>query len=835
MVVTGAAVSGRLSVGVDATTGRGVPHGGAGTGRVDAVVFDIGGSIYDDERFVEALYRAVHELVGEVDEREFWSLYEEEREGGAGLREAFAHRFLHDDVGILRTHIAKHWAYPVESLYPDVAPVLRALADDYRLGILSNSPPQVRDALRRDGLAPLFGAIVLGGADSAEKPAAQAFRTVLDRLGTTAEHTVHVGNRLDTDVRGARRAGLRSVWLLRGEAPPAPSRDDLAEADAVVTSLTGLPTALSRLAGGAPPPQVRRTAPAALDITGQYRTRQRLAVMNAASVRLGTSLDVSKTARELTRVAIGHFSDFAAVDLFEDVVRSGGPASRPAAPPLLRVAQDSVLEGCPESAARPGQPCRHHPLSPMARALAAEAPSGHWTDDRDIREWFHHDPPAAGTLRLLRVHSLIAAPLLARGTLLGVVHYLRHRTPDPFDADDVLLAREITTRAALAIDNARRYARERSTSLALQRSLLPRHEARLSAVDVASRYVPAESGAGVGGDWFDVIPLSGARVGLMVGDVVGHGIAASATMGRLRTAALTLADIDLPPDELLTHLDDLVLRLDEEEPTPAGHATPEQHTHTPVAGATCLYAVYDPVSRCCTMARAGHPPPAVASPDGTVRFPDLPNGPPLGVGGLPFESDSLELPPDSVIALYTDGLPHSGSRDLDEGLRLLGELLTGPAASLEELCDRVLHGLSPGKHEDDAVLLLARTRALDPSLVATWEVAADPAEVARVRHLVTGRLTEWGLEELAFTTELVVSELVTNAIRYARPPLTLRLIRDSVLMSEVSDASSTTPHRKRSRAFDEGGRGLLLVAQLTRRWGTRYTPSGKTVWAEQDV
>ncbi|MDH2387866.1 HAD-IA family hydrolase [Streptomyces sp. HNM0663] len=833
MVVTGAAVSGRLSVGVDATTGRSVPHGGARTGRVDAVVFDIGGSIYDDERFVEALYRAVHELVGDVDESEFWSLYETEREGGTGLREAFARRFLHDDdIGVLHAHIARHWAYPVESLYPDVAPVLRALADDYRLGILSNSPPQVRDALRRDGLAPLFGAIVLGGEDSAEKPAAEAFRTVLDRLGVSAEHAVHVGNRLDSDVRGARDAGLRTVWLLRGEAPPAPSRDDLAEADAVVTSLTGLPTALSRLAGGAPPPRARRAAPAALDITGQYRTRQRLAVMNAASVRLGTSLDASETARELTRVAIGHFSDFAAVDLFEDVLHSVGPSSRHAAPPLLRVAQDSVLEGCPESAARPGQPCLHHPLSPMARALDAQAPSGHWADDRDILEWFDNDPRHAGILRLHRVHSLIAAPLHARGTLLGVVHYLRHRTPDPFDADDVLLAREITTRAALAIDNARRYARERSTSLALQRSLLPRHEARFSAADIASRYVPAESGAGVGGDWFDVIPLSGARVGLMVGDVVGHGIEASATMGRLRTAALTLADIDLPPDELLTHLDDLVLRLDEEEPT--GHAaTPEQHT--PVAGATCLYAVYDPVSRYCTVARAGHPPPAVVSPDGTVCFPDLPNGPPLGVGGLPFESESLELARGSVIALYTDGLPHSGSHDLDEGLRLLGDLLAGPPASLEELCDKVLHGLSPGKHEDDAVLLLARTRALDPSLVATWEVAADPAEVARVRHLVAGRLTQWGLEDLSFTTELVVSELVTNAIRYARPPLTLRLIRDSVLMCEVSDASSTTPHRKRSRAFDEGGRGLLLVAQLTRRWGTRYTPSGKTVWAEQDI
>ncbi|MCH0568437.1 HAD-IA family hydrolase [Streptomyces sp. MUM 136J] len=826
-------MSGRLSVGVDATASHSAQSEGTRAGPVHAVVFDIGGSIYDDERFVEALYRAVHELADDFDESAFWSLYEAEREGGAGLRTAFARRFLRDgDVALLRAHIARHWAYPVESLYPDVAPVLRALADDYRLGILSNSPPQVRDALRRDGLSPLFGAVVLGGVDSAEKPAAEAFRTVLDRLGVPAERAVHVGNRLDADVRGASRAGLRTVWMLRGEAPPAPGRHDLAQADAVITSLTGLPAALSRLAGDTPPRHPRRAPVSALDITGQYRTRQRLAVMNAASVRLGTTLDVSETAREFTRVAVDHFSDFAAVDLFEDVLRSGTSPARHGEPQLLRAAQSSVLDDCPESAARPGLPCRYHPLSPMARALTADTPSGHWADDRDVRQWLGNDPRYAAILRLHRVHSLITAPLLARGTLLGVVHCMRHRTPDVFDTDDILLAREITTRAALAIDNARRYARERSTSLALQRSLLPRRRVRLSAADIATRYVPAESSAGVGGDWFDVIPLSGARVGLMVGDVVGHGIEASATMGRLRTAALTLADIDIPPDELLTHLDDLVLRLDEEEYA-ARRGTPAQHT--PVAGATCLYAVYDPVSRCCTTARAGHPAPAIVSPDGTVRFTESPQGPPLGVGGLPFETDCVELAPGSVIALYTDGLPHSAGRDLDDGLRVLGELLTGPSASLESLCDKVLRGFSPEKYEDDAVLLLARTRALSSSHIATWDVAADPADVARVRRLVTEQLADWELEELSFTTELVASELVTNAIRYARPPLTLRLIRDSALMCEVSDASSTTPHMKRSRAFDEGGRGLLLVAQLTRRWGTRYAPDGKTVWAEQDV
>jgi len=338
-------------------------------------------------------------------------------------------------------------------------------------------------------------------------------------------------------------------------------------------------------------------------------------------------------------------------------------------------------------------------------------------------------------------------------------------------------------------------------------------------------------GAGVGGDWFDVVPLSGTRVALVVGDVVGHGIHASATMGRLRTAVRTLADVDLPPDELLTHLDDLVIHLTTDDDTADGRVRDD----TGEIGATCLYAVYDPVSRVLTLASAGHVPPAVLLPDGTVSVIGLSPGPLLGVGGLPFESTELELPEGSLLAFCTDGLIEARDRDVGLGLERLCEALASPVPSLEVTSDAILKALLPDSPADDVALLLARTRALHADQVAAWSLPSDPAIVADARAHASRQLAAWGLEDAAFVTELVVSELVTNAIRYGGVPIGLRLIRDRTLICEVSDASNTAPHLRRARTYDEGGRGLHMVAQLTQGWGTRQTPLGKTIWTEQPL
>ncbi|MFD8379937.1 SpoIIE family protein phosphatase [Streptomyces sp. NPDC059679] len=568
------------------------------------------------------------------------------------------------------------------------------------------------------------------------------------------------------------------------------------------------------------------------DVTARYEAQRRLARLNEASVRIGSTLDIVRTAQELTDVAAPEFADFAVVDVLPEIHPGGAeppPGPVPGTVVLRRIAGQSALDGKPDMVIAVGDLAVYPEHSPAAECLAAGRGVLVAVTAETIAQWERDDPARAATMREFGFHSTIAVPLLARGTTLGVAAFARHRRPEPFEADDLLLAEEITARAAVCIDNAHRYTRQREAALTLQRSLLPQALPPHPAVQAAGRYLPAGSRAGVGGDWFDVIPLSSARVALVVGDVVGHGFQASAAMGRLRTAVRTLADVELPPDELLTHLDDLVNRLSAEtEGEPVADAA-----RAGDVGATCLYAVYNPVSRRCTLARAGHPPPVLTRPDGSAEYLDLPSGPPLGLGSLPFESREVELAEGSLLSLYTNGLIQAPDRDVDEAVGALRTVLSRPAESLEDLCDAVLTTLVPGRPADDVALLVARTRALDASQVATWDLPAEPAVVARARRYATDQLVAWGLDEAVFTTELVVSELVTNAIRHAQAPVQLRLIHDRDLICEVSDGSNTAPRLRRARVFDEGGRGLLLVAQLARRWGTRHGPTGKTIWAEQ--
>jgi len=572
---------------------------------------------------------------------------------------------------------------------------------------------------------------------------------------------------------------------------------------------------------------------AAFDSSEQHWARQRLAVLDEAAVSIGTTLDLGRTAQELAELVVPRFADFAAVDLLDAVLRGEEPATGPpdATVVLRRMAQLSTAPDAPESAVGLGATDAYPPYSPPAQALQSGQAVLSGSGDADFDRWMADAPTRAQKVRNFTVTSLMAVPLIARGTTLGVAVLLRTR-PDPFNSDDFTLAKELASRAAVCVDNARRYTRERITALTLQESLLPLGPSQQSAVEVACRYLPTDSLAGIGGDWFDIIPLSGARVALVVGDVVGHGIHASATMGRLRTAVQTLADVDLPPDELLAHLDDLVLRLGSDDES-ADHAK----SRGGETGATCLYAVYDPVTRTLTVASAGHPPPVLVLPDGTTSVVDVAAGPVLGVGGLPFETTELELPEGTLIALFSDGLVEATDHDPDLGIARLCEVLSDPrpSPSLEAGCDRVLAALLPEHPADDVALVLARTRALGSDHVQVWDLAPDFAGVAEARRLATAQLDAWGLTEAGFVTELVVSELVTNAIRYGAEPIQLRLIHNRSLICEVSDGNSTSPHLRRARILDEGGRGLLLVAQLTTSWGTRHTPTGKTIWTEQTL
>ncbi len=564
----------------------------------------------------------------------------------------------------------------------------------------------------------------------------------------------------------------------------------------------------------------------AVDFADQDRARQRLLLVSEASELIGTTLDLDRTVAELAEFLVPRVADFAAVDLLDDVRAANELAVRQRPPSgqagLYRAAHLSIRADHPEVVVPIGASTQYPARSPQSTSLlfgrtvrTAVTPS---------TPWLTEDPLRRAPFVDIGVHSHVAVPLRARGATAGVVTLLRWENPEPFDDDDLLLVEELCARAAVCVDNARRFAREHGAALALQTSLLPPALPQHMAVDVAYRYLPADAEAGVGGDWFDVIPLSGARVALVVGDVVGHGIHAAASMGRLRAAVQTLADMDLPPEEVLGHLDDLVLRLAEEAEATTGGAA--------VTGATCVYAVYDPIARSLCVARAGHPSPGVSRLREPVGFLDVPPGPPLGLGGLPFESVDVDMEEGSVIALFTDGLIEAHDHDVDTGLERLCFALAHPDRPLEEMCDTMVRLALPDRPDDDVAFLLARTRSLSRDQVASWEIPVTPSAVQEARREAVAQLMKWGLGHLAFTAELIVSELVTNAMRHASGPIGLRLIHARTLTCEVSDASNTSPRMRRAGPAEEGGRGLFLVAQIAQRWGTRYTATGKTIWTE---
>jgi CHASE3 domain sensor protein/anti-sigma regulatory factor (Ser/Thr protein kinase) len=551
----------------------------------------------------------------------------------------------------------------------------------------------------------------------------------------------------------------------------------------------------------------------------QQAAQRRLRLLYDASTTVGTALDIEQTARELADAAVPRFADYATVDLDASVLQGGEP--KVGAAPLRRVARSGERDDVPLD-----------PIGALTEPLAPPTEAGRNGGGAVIQDlhagsgtlWSAGEAGQAARLLDFGMHSMVTAPLLVQGVPLGRVDFWRADGSTPFGKEDLADAEELATKAAVAIDNARRFARERATALTLQRSLLPHRLPIQPAVETAYRYLPTSTEAGVGGDWLDVIPLSGTRVALVLGDVAGHGVHASASMGQLRSAVRTLADVDLAPDELLTHLDDLVIHLTESD---------DEEVDSGELSATCLYAIYDPISRRCSLASAGHPLPFLLDPSGKASAIFGHPGPPLGVGGLPFETSELEIAAGSTLALFSDGLVHSRELDIGQGLEELRHALEQSPRDLDAACDVIMDNMLSGPPADDVAMLLARTRALPEDQVVTWDIPADAEYVARARELTMRQLEAWQLDEVSFITELVVSELVTNAIRYGSPPIQLRLIRDSMLICEVSDGSNTAPHLRRARVLDEGGRGLLLVAQLTQRWGARYGAAGKTIWCEQ--
>ncbi|MER0427129.1 SpoIIE family protein phosphatase [Streptomyces microflavus] len=565
------------------------------------------------------------------------------------------------------------------------------------------------------------------------------------------------------------------------------------------------------------------------------REGDRLRFVGAATRRIARGIDLDEIVLGLCRASVPTFSDAILVYL-RDPLPVGD--ERPVSPFVLRLRRSDRLRLTGEDGEAGPETERLRPLltDPTADLIPAaelcEVRAGGALAEvlRGVRPVFGDSAAARAALPELlgpgrpapTGHRAILAPLRGRRRVIGAAVFVRGTERSPFEASDLLVAAQLATHTALGIDKAVLYGREAYIADELQRTMLPDSLPQPTGVRLASRYLPAAETARVGGDWYDAIPLPGSRVALVVGDVMGHSMTSAAIMGQLRTTAQTLAQLDLPPQEVLHHLDEQAQRLGSDRM------------------ATCLYAVYDPVAHRITIANAGHPPPVLLHLGGRAEVLRVPPGAPIGVGGVDFEAVELDAPAGATLLLYTDGLVESRLRDVWTGIEQLRERLaataqlTGPdhAPPLEALCDDVLDMLGPGDRDDDIALLAARFDGIAPSDVAYWYLEPEDAAPGRARRLARRALSRWGLDEMSDEVELLVSEVVTNAVRYAERPVTLRLLRTDILRCEVGDDSPQLPRQRRARETDEGGRGLFLVNRLARRWGATRLSTGKVVWFE---
>ncbi|MGI5269108.1 PP2C family protein-serine/threonine phosphatase [Nonomuraea sp. CA-218870] len=433
---------------------------------------------------------------------------------------------------------------------------------------------------------------------------------------------------------------------------------------------------------------------ARLRMSASAASHERLAFLNEASSRIGSTLDIKETCREVMDVAVPRLADTGGIMVQERLITEGEfPARKKDGSALVRRVATAAATHDPwewDDAFPVDEVCVYPPYLPQGQAMATAETVLVPRLDRAVGEENAQAFQRPVIARLLPGCSFLVTPLLARGNVLGFLVLLRRDCSEPFEETDIPLAEELAARTAICIDNARLYERERRTALMLQRSLLPTGLQRPPGLEIAYRYLPASDLAEVGGDWFDVIPLAEDRTALVVGDVMGHGIRAAATMGQLRTATQTLASLDLDPAELLFRLNRVAHQLSSDQI------------------ATCLYATYDRTSGKIAMASAGHVPPVLVEPAGRAAAVSVVPGLPLGVDVGEWETRTVDLPPGGMLALYTDGLVESRHQGIDEGLDSLCSLLSGPPRGIERICDMIVTAQRPAEKRDDIALLLAK-------------------------------------------------------------------------------------------------------------------------------
>ncbi|MFF4356606.1 SpoIIE family protein phosphatase [Streptomyces sp. NPDC001604] len=552
----------------------------------------------------------------------------------------------------------------------------------------------------------------------------------------------------------------------------------------------------------------------------------------AAETAIGTSLDIGETAQSLAQSLLA-WGDVTAIDLDFAVWTGEVVTGRPQDRIRLRRAALVPDRAWPDGYLTPGEDLPGDASRLLAQAIRRDdAAQALVIPDRRAIE------RVLGSPRLVRAlvpgdeaAAVACVPLVLDGTppvVLGVAEVWR-RADRPFEDSELLDLQELVARTSHHVDLARQHQREHTQVLALQRRLLPRSGG--DTIETASVYQPATpDSAGVGGDWVNSFPLPDGRTALVVGDVVGHGLGAAATMGQLSMEARALLSAGLAPDEVLEHLDETVSLLDDAESgLAAGYSA---------LGSTCCIAVYDPVSHHVALASAGHLPPILMPPGGPAGPVAVRTHPGLGAEFAlrePYQVHAFAAPPGSLLALYTDGLVEDPALSIDEGISRLADAVSTvhPWDGLQQAARHLVSALAPAHRRDDVTLLLARMIGYRKGDTATWRLPARVDAAARARALVSALLRQWRIrDETQDRVLLVVDELVANAVRFAGGPLTVRLIRTGHgLLCEVGDTGNGRPRLGRGGLLDDSGRGLHVVHGLTSRWGVRWTDNGKVVWA----
>jgi PAS domain S-box-containing protein len=558
------------------------------------------------------------------------------------------------------------------------------------------------------------------------------------------------------------------------------------------------------------------------DLLEASAVRQRLDLVNQAGNKVGTTLEMEETARELAEFVVPDFADLVTVEMRKDFLEGSRFPDGAKAVSTVRLAGRTALDNRTGQYLFSGSGGEHvHAVGstshgslctgrPWHRQRLNGRPLGDLADDEAVH-----------ALRESGLDSVVMAPLVARGRCLGLVTFARSTEREPLDDEDLKVAEELTARTALSLDNARMYDDERRIAVALQRNMLPGEKdiPVRQGLEIGYHYWSTSRSAKVGGDWFDVIPLSGHRIALVVGDMMGHDIQAAAGMGQMRTAMHTLARLDLEPVDLLTRLDNIV------DVSPA------------MQYATCVYAVYNTVTRECSIANAGHPKPVLRHDDRTTEVIPVDSGTPLGIGigTSDFSVTDLVLPEDSTLVLCTDGLIERRGQDIDTGIQALRSALEEPVPpgfGVQQWCDSIVGKLTDWTDGDDLAVLMARAPAMPQHRSVRWRLRPEPGSASWARSAVRRTLRGWGLDDLQDTVQLLTNELVTNAILHARGEIELKMAMGATLVVEVSDGDERLPHRTRLTSERQWGRGLTLVNEIAQKWGARSITSGKVVWFE---